>query len=304
MSLALTALVAIFVSMPDLTALQGKAPDSPPEAKRPYETAPAKPLDAKSEVVTEADDHTQYRVEFNGIKGDRVPAFLYLPKRKANTALPAILLQYGSGGNRKTDYIVAIGKQFVARGFIVLTIDSPNCGERRDKDPKTSPLGMLSAEQVMHYCGDYSRAIDYLSSRKDIDKDRIGYVGVSWGAITGITYCAYDPRIKAVGSMVGGGNFVGLWSPRIADKIAKEGSKSSDPVYHVARIAPRPLMFVNVTKDQMIWKSWAESLHKAAGPGAKVVWLETDHFFRGLDRAAICASVIDFMEMNLTARKK
>ena len=104
--------------------------------------------------------------------------------------------------------------------------------------------------------------------------------------------------------MGGGGNFVGLWSPRIAEKIAKEGSKSSDPVYHVARIAPRPLMFVNVTKDQLILKSWAESLHRAAGPGAKVVWHDTDHFFRGLDRAAICESVIDFMEMNLTKAKK
>src|SRR5437899_8230225 len=72
----------------------------------PYETAPAKPLEPKEEVVKEADDHTQYRVEFNGIKDDRVPAFLYVPKKKDDAkTLPAILLQYGSGGNKKTDYI-------------------------------------------------------------------------------------------------------------------------------------------------------------------------------------------------------
>lgn len=301
MSPALIGLLTLAVSIP---ILQPPPASSTPEAKRPYETASAKPLDAKVEITSEADNHTQFRVEFNGIKGDRVPAFLYEPKRKSDTPLPAILLQYGSGGNKKSDYIVQIGKQFASRGFIVLTIDSPNCGERRDKDRNVSPLGMLGAEQVMHYCGDYSRAIDYLCSRKDIDSERIGYVGVSWGAITGITYCAYDSRIKVVGSMVGGGNFVGLWSPKLADKIAKEGSKSSDPVYHVARIAPRPLMFVNVTKDQLILKSWAESLHRAAGENAKVVWLDTDHYFRGLDRAMICESVIDFMESHLVKAKK
>src|ERR1019366_7938647 len=108
----------------------------------------------------------------------------------------------------------------------------------------------------------------------EVAKDRLGYVGISWGAITGVTYVAYDPRVKAMGSMVGGGNFFGLYSPKLAEKIAAEGSKSSDPVYHVARIAPRPLLFINVTKDQLILKSWAESMHKAAGVGSKVVWLD------------------------------
>src|SRR5437667_8770 len=82
---------------------------------------------------------------------------------------------------------VAIGKQFVARGFVVLTIDSPNQGERRNKDNKTAGnLGLMSTEQVMHYCGDYSRAVDFLAARREVDKDRLGYVGISWGAITGI----------------------------------------------------------------------------------------------------------------------
>src|SRR5205085_7088040 len=124
-------------------------------------------------------------------------------------------------------------------------------------------IGMLSPDMVMQYCGDYSRAVDFLATRPEVDKDRLGYVGISWGAITGITYVAYDPRIKAMGSMVGGGNFLGQFSAKAAEKAASEGSKSSDPVFHVARIAPRPLLFVNNTKDQLIAKPWAEALHKA-----------------------------------------
>lgn len=284
----------------------GQEAAAPAKVPVPYATDPAKPLDVKEEIVTEAADHFQYRVEFNGIKGDRVPAYYYVPKKKdrEKESFPAILLQYGSGGNKKTDYIVAIGKQFVSRGYVVLTIDSPNQGERRNKDTKTAGVfGMLGQEQVMHYCGDYSRAVDFLACRPEVDKDRLGYVGISWGAITGITFVAYDPRVKAMGSMVGGGDFMGLFSKSAAEKVAKEGSKSSDPVYHVARIAPRPLLFINVTRDQLILKSWAESLHKAAGTGSRVVWLETDHYFNGLDRAQICNSVIDFMDKELTSRK-
>jgi dienelactone hydrolase len=296
--LILTALLAA----PAFVHAQDKTPK---KVEPPYATAPDKALDAKEELVKQFDDFAQYRVEFNGIKDDRVPAYVYVPKRDdKKKPLPAILLQYGAGGNKKTDYIVAIGKQFAEKGYLVITIDSVNQGERRGKDKQKSDiLGMASSERVMQYCGDYSRAVDYLCTRPDVDKNRIGYVGISWGAITGITYCAYDPRIKAVGSMVGGGNFFGLYSQKSAAKAASAGSKSSDPVVHVSLIAPRPLLFINVKKDQLILKSWAESLHECAGPGAKVVWLDTDHYFNGLDRAAICLDVIRFMDKELVGEK-
>jgi dienelactone hydrolase len=284
---------------------EAKAP-GPQPAAAPYATDHAKPLEPAERVVNEADDHTQFREEFNGIKGDRVPAFLYVPKRKgaaAQAPLPAILLQYGSGGNKTTNYIVAVGKQFVARGFVVLTIDSPNCGERRAKDKKAAALSLLNPEQVMHYCGDYSRAVDFLASRPEVDRERLGFVGISWGAITGITYVAYDPRIKAMGAMVAGGNFLGSYTAKAAEKALREGSTSSDPIFHVARIAPRPLLFVNVTKDQLIWRAWAESLHKAAGVGSQVVWHEADHYFKGVDRTAVCDSVITFMGKALPAKR-
>ncbi|HZZ77973.1 MAG TPA: dienelactone hydrolase family protein [Gemmataceae bacterium] len=291
-------LLATIFAVPGFVSAQDK------KVPTPYATAPDKALEPKEELVKDFDEFSQFRVEFNGIKDDRVPAYVYVPKRDVKkNPVPAILLQYGAGGNKKTDYIVAIGKQFAGKGYLVITIDSPNQGERRAKDQKSDILGMASSERVMHYCGDYSRAVDYLCTRADVDKNRIGYVGISWGAITGITFCAYEPRIKAVGSMVGGGNFFGLYSPKSAAKAGDKGSKSSDPVVHVARIAPRPLLFINVKKDQLILKSWAESLHECAGPGAKVVWLDTDHYFSGLDRAAICLDVIRFMDEELVGEK-
>src|SRR5947209_4410862 len=77
----------------------------------PYAVAHDAPLQATEKLVKDAGNHKVFRVEFNGIKGDRVPAFVYVPK-KGKARRPGVLLQYGTGGNKTTDYIVAIGRRF------------------------------------------------------------------------------------------------------------------------------------------------------------------------------------------------
>jgi dipeptidyl aminopeptidase/acylaminoacyl peptidase len=282
-------------------APEAEKPAAPPAAadKPPYPVDHDAPLDPQQKVVEQAPKYTKLRVEFNGIRKDRVPGFLYLPKDNQKTH-PAVLLQYGSGGNKGTNYIVALGQQFVGRGFVVLTIDSPNKGERKPKTGRSLLQSLAEQGQFRWYCGDYSRAVDYLVTRPEVDPRRVGYAGVSWGAITGVTFAAHDSRIKAVASIVGGGNFMGT----IADKVQMppevvEMARSFDPVYHVPLIAPRPLLLLNVTKDQLVPRFFAESLQNAAGEGAKKVWLDTDHFFRGIDRYAVLEEVIDFMKESL-----
>src|SRR5262245_20559103 len=210
----------------------------------PYETAHDAALDALIAAVDATDDHDRFRVEFNGIKHDRVPGLLYVPK-DGRAKHPAVLLQYGSGGDKKVDYIVALGNQFAEHGFTVLTIDSPGRGERKTpQTPKRGAtdwlLGGEGRDLFLQYCGDYSRAVDFLADQPDIDSGRIAYVGISWGAITGIPFVAHDPRVKAMGSMVGGGNFLAVAGGQSAnnndDAAAKDRPKivSIDPVHHVA----------------------------------------------------------------------
>ena len=59
-------------------------------------------------------------------------------------------------------------------------------------------------EHVIAWAKDTSRAVDYLQSRPDIDRDRIAYVGLSWGAAMGPLYVAVEPRFKAGIFYVGG----------------------------------------------------------------------------------------------------
>jgi dienelactone hydrolase len=262
----------------------------------PYRADHDAPLGPAERFDRETENATRHRVEFNGIKGDRVPAFLYVPKDHAETH-PAVLLQYGSGGNKNTNYIVALGEQFASRGFVVLTIDVPLHGERK---PKTGGGGwkqmFTETGRFPWYCGDYSRAVDYLMTRPEVDRERVGYAGISWGAITGITFVAHDPRVRAMASIVGGGNFLGTFHTEMGEETLAAARKI-DPIYHVAQIAPRPLLLINATRDQLVPRFFAESLHAAAGDGASVkkMWFDTDHFFTGTDRYAILGQVIDFM---------
>ncbi len=258
----------------------------------PFPTAHEAALDATEKPESEEAGFRRLRAEFNGIEADRVPAYLYLPKREEGRR-PAVLLQYGSGGSKGTDYIVELGRQFADHGFVVLTIDSPGRGERTKTDRKVSDwlFGDKGKEDFLHYCGDYSRAVDYLVSRDDVDYERIAFVGISWGAITGVTFVAHDDRVKAMASICGGGGFLDL-----AGLLGGKSKDSVDPVKHVAAIAPRPLLLINGKQDIMIPYPFAKALHNAAGKGAKKVWLDTNHYFEGVDRRDLGKSVIDFID--------
>jgi hypothetical protein len=63
-------------------------------------------------------------------------------------------------------------------------------------------------ETSMYHCvleaKDIFRSLDYLETRPDIQKDRIGYLGFSWGALAGPFVCAVEKRIK-VQVLLGGG---------------------------------------------------------------------------------------------------
>jgi pimeloyl-ACP methyl ester carboxylesterase len=48
------------------------------------------------------------------------------------------------------------------------------------------------------------RAVDYLETRADIDKRRLAYVGLSWGAGSRLPLAAIDDRFRAV-VLIGGG---------------------------------------------------------------------------------------------------
>jgi hypothetical protein len=109
---------------------------------------------------------------------------------------------------------------------------------------------------------DLGRALDAVATHPEVDVGRAVYAGFSLGTLLGAPFCAGEPRVRAAALAIGGG---GLGPPAL------------DPARHIAGFAPRPVLFVNATRDERIPRERAESLHAAAREPKQVLWFECGH---------------------------
>jgi dienelactone hydrolase len=98
--------------------------------------------------------------------------------------------------------------QFAKRGYIAICPDFRNFGERSDGDlyPGRDSCNvhfirglLMGIPLITLNIWDVMKTIDYLSCRKDVDPDRIGAVGLSFGGTMVLYSAGLDPRIKAAG---------------------------------------------------------------------------------------------------------
>jgi dienelactone hydrolase len=91
----------------------------------------------------------------------------------------------------------------VARhGAVVIAIDAPFA--RRNPDDPLSITPRDSSDQVQLMV-DLQRAVDVLLARGDVDPQRVGYVGVSYGGAMGTQLAGIERRLKAFVIVVGDG---------------------------------------------------------------------------------------------------
>jgi len=157
------------------------------------------PLDSRTEGVDESSEYwRKERVSYRAAYGDeRIPAFLYLP-RNARPPYQAVLWAPGGYAYRlrssetglPTEYfkfLLRTGRAVlypVYKGTFERRIESSG-GPNADRDAK------------IQFVKDAFRSVDFLESRPDIQKARVGYYGLSTGAAMGPLILALEPRIKA-----------------------------------------------------------------------------------------------------------
>ena len=77
--------------------------------------------------------------------------------------------------------------------------------ERRDELTSDFPTtAALFRDHVVMWSKDLQRTVDYLETRPDIARDRIGFLGRSWGAAMGTIMVATEPRFKLAIFHLGG----------------------------------------------------------------------------------------------------
>ncbi len=123
----------------------------------------------------------------------------------AATNSPAILLlhQWKSDRHSYDDF----AKRMHAKGFAVLSIDGRGFGESvKTTDGKT--VAEPSADEaVKDLLSDVGAAFDYLSKKKNVDANRVGIIGASYGSSLAIMYAAENPKVKSVALLSPGLNY-------------------------------------------------------------------------------------------------
>ena len=164
------------------------------------------PLDAR--VESSDDSHPYWRKEkvtFTAAYGnERMAAYLFLPKNAA-PPYPAVVYHPGSNAAfaRSSDTlgISLIFFDFVTRsGRAVVFPIYKGTYERQVEGGGPNTERDVSVQAVK----DAARSIDYLESRTDIDRTRIAYYGLSWGANRGTRICATERRFKTCVLLAGG----------------------------------------------------------------------------------------------------
>jgi len=127
-------------------------------------------------------------VEFYS-EGSLVKGILYLPDNyEENEKLPTLLLCHGFAGVKEL-LLPNYAEEFCKNGFITLAFDYRGFGESEGERGKLSPQAQIT---------DIRNAITLLQSLPEVDPDKLGLWGTSFGGANAIAAASLDKRIKCL----------------------------------------------------------------------------------------------------------
>jgi dienelactone hydrolase len=229
------------------------------------------PLKVELRGKWETNGYVVEEVSFESVPGVRISALVAKSAhRKGRDHLPAIIALHGTGQDKgmvEDDHFAELTR----RGYLVIAID------QRHYTPRTLFSDMRLAQEavVRGYClyrnlsWDVTRTVDYLSSRNDIDPGKIGCTGLSLGGQITWLSTALDERIKIAAPACGVTTLESMFREG-ADAWSSIGAfipgmlKYTDISEVISLIAPRPLLILAATKDEVFPVSGAKEAYNYA----------------------------------------
>ena len=155
----------------------------------------------KAEMKTFDGEFTSEEVSFPN-SANTLAGTLTIPKNDKKT-FPALVIISGSGsqdrdGSTLFNLYKQIAESLSKAGVAVLRVDDRGMGK--------STLDMSKAAETSYkdIISDSRAAFEFLTTRKEIDKAKIGYIGHSEGAETALTIASEDKRTAAIILLSGG----------------------------------------------------------------------------------------------------
>ncbi len=178
--------------------------------------------------VEQFDGYTRQEVRWPTIFGQWVPAYLCRPTGAKGKKLPAVICLSGTGGDRivltRPDFgigeYVSLGRkeprpphsrligwaaELARRGYVTLAMTQRGLGDRGFNSGDQSKAALIQGftSQGIH-AHEIRQALSYLTTLDDVDPERIGCTGMSFGRITTFYSTAADSRFAAAAPLCGG----------------------------------------------------------------------------------------------------
>lgn len=276
------------------------------------------PLQAHALEVVDCGSYLREKVSYCTEREERIAAYVCVPKQRASKS-PAVFCHHqhnfefslgksevvGLAGHPDQAY----ARELAERGFITFAPDAIAFEERNwsggtfeaEYYELASRLvrGQTLLAKVLH---DAIVGIDYLVSRPDVDQDRIGFLGHSYGGRMAIWLPAFDRRIRATASHCGCVGYadslhrgVGIQMEFCLPGFMKYGEIEDI----IASVAPTPLLISAATEDP--WSCGAQRIYDRVLPAFANstlefrLWSEGHAFTHPMREAAY-----QFLEQHLT----
>lgn len=166
------------------------------------------PLESQVEKTMESDIAKIEKITFDAAyNNERMQVWVYLPKDieppyQTVVYFPGSNAIYATEFNPESlwyiDFILKSGRALV---YPIYKGTNERHSELNSDLPNES---VMYKDHVTMWIKDFSRTIDYLETRPDIQADKIAYLGWSWGGYMGGIIPAVEKRVKAVVLNVGG----------------------------------------------------------------------------------------------------
>jgi len=231
-------------------------------------------------------------------KPTRVFAYYGAPPHIEGTKLPAIVLVHGGQGSAYAEWVRLWNK----RGYVAIAMDHfgnmPTVAAaetpyriQRPRNPNGGPSGDGGFSQIDEPTEDQWTyqgvaaiilANSLLRSLPEVDPERIGLTGISWGGFLASIVAGVDPRFRFVVPVYGCG-FIGdnpSWPPafhNLNPDQAKKWSALWDPSHFLPQ-AQMPMLWINSTNDiAFSLSAWQKSTDLPPGPQTRALRVRMPH---------------------------
>lgn len=253
------------------------------------------------------------------VQNNTVPLRIFLPTDTSRPVPVVLILHYWGATDLRLESQMARELNTLGSAAVIMTL--PYHLSRTPKGTKSGELALQPdthrlIDSMTQSVWDIRRTLDWIETRPELDKSKIGLAGTSLGGIVSALAFGIDHRIRLGSFVLAGADLAGiLWnSSRVVsqrEEMRRNGYTEEklraalttiEPLTYLKPEVDRPSLVIAASLDTIVPPENAKKLIGGLYE-PNVVWMETGHFGGALVRSRIVRTVARFFETGFRGQR-